>query len=231
MKNVKPSAAPQPHNFNLVISAILILSVLALWIYDGVAKKEIFNCSNFILYILLSYGIASGSVYLTGYLNIKNAFLRAGGALGVLALCFIFLFRNYDKICLKSTPPKLAYFVTLTASHSDIADTKDKITVLVQDYKSNVAEAIFDGIGQDTSITVSMDSELESPIVNVQVLLTTIGSAHDIIMLDKIEIKGNEEFYTLDFVRQNGKKFGEGRSCKMPVLKDKSLIIEPCDWE
>ncbi len=177
MKTNNQSHPNQPHKFNLVLSAVLILTVLLLWIYDGVAKIGLFSCPNIILYMLLSYGISAASVYLTGYWHIKNTLLRASGALGVLALCLFFLFQNYNKICSEPihTPPSTSkYMVTLTASDSTIAhaDTEDFITVLVQDYKNHIGRVKFNGIGFGESKTDTTDIELESPIVTAEVLLT-----------------------------------------------------------
>ena len=207
----------------------MILTVLGLYIYDKRVETDYFDCPNFVLYILLSYGIAAASVYLTGYLKIKNTFLSAGGALGVLVLYFLVIFQNYDKICVESPPETSKYSVTLTASDTTYADTEDFITVSVQDYKNRIGHVKFDGIGLSESKTDTTDLELESPIVNVEVLLTAKASG-DVMRLNKIYIKGKNDSYTMDFRTLNGKKFRPGQSCQMPVINDEYGSIDPCDW-
>lgn len=71
---------------------------------------------------------------------------------------------------------------------------------------SAIVKWSLEGIGFGESRTDTTDLELESPIVNVEVKLTGNGSG-DVVRINKIEIKGEDEFYTLDFVNQYSVQF------------------------
>jgi hypothetical protein len=85
--------------FHIGMMAILIMTLLALLAYSGLTGNQMFACPEFVSLLIVSYGLAGGSIFAFSAFDLKNPFFAGITALCILAVLLSLLLANYDVLC------------------------------------------------------------------------------------------------------------------------------------